>query len=39
VLDLIPDLKQNSGIVIRISNAAASELGVAGTSFDCTLNY
>ena len=39
VLDLIPDLKQNSGIVIRISNAAASELGVSGNSFDCTLSY
>ncbi|RYD77726.1 MAG: LysM peptidoglycan-binding domain-containing protein [Sphingobacteriales bacterium] len=39
VLDLIPDLKQNNGIIIRISNAAASELGVNGADFDCTLNY
>ena len=39
VLDLIPDLKQNTGIIIRISNAAASELGVNGTNFDCMLNY
>lgn len=39
VLDLIPDLKQNTGIIIRISNAAASELGVNASNFDCTLNY
>ncbi|MBC7937904.1 MAG: LysM peptidoglycan-binding domain-containing protein [Rhizobacter sp.] len=39
VLDLIPDLKQNTGIIIRISNAAASELGVSGSNFDCILNY
>ncbi len=39
VLDLIPDIKQNSGIVLRISNAAASELGVVENQFDCTINY
>ncbi len=39
VLDLIPDLKQNSGIIIRISNAAASELGAAGNNFECTLQF
>lgn len=39
VLDLIPDLKQNTGIIIRISNAAASELGVNAANFECTLNY
>ena len=39
VLDLIPDLKQNTGIIIRISNAAASELGVAANNFECELNY
>ncbi len=39
VLDLIPDLKENSGTIIRISNAAASELGVSGSSFQCQLNY
>lgn len=39
VLDLIPDLKQNTGIIIRISNAAASELGVSGANFDCVLSY
>ncbi len=40
VLDLIPDLKQNSGIIIRISNAAASELGAAaGANFECSLQF
>jgi LysM repeat protein len=39
VLDLIPDLKQNSGIIIRISNAAASELGATGNNFECTLQF
>jgi LysM repeat protein len=39
VLDLIPDLKQNTGMVIRISNAAAEELGASGDSFDCTLTF
>lgn len=40
VLDLIPDLKQNEGIIVRISNAAATELGTDGVSnFDCTLQY
>ncbi|RYY49654.1 MAG: LysM peptidoglycan-binding domain-containing protein [Chitinophagaceae bacterium] len=39
VLDLIPDLKQNTGIIIRISNAAASELGVGEGNFECELNY
>lgn len=39
VLDLIPDLKQNSGIIIRISNAAASELGAGPTNFECSLQF
>lgn len=39
VLDLIPDLKQNTGIIIRISNAAAAELGAGATNFECTLNF
>jgi LysM repeat protein len=39
VLDLIPDIKQNSGLVIRISNAAADALGVTDTQLDCTINY
>ncbi len=39
VLDIIPDIKQNAGIVVRISNAAAAELGVGENQFDCTINY
>ena len=39
VLDLIPDLKQNNGVVIRVSNAAAAELGAGSTNFECTLNF
>ncbi len=38
VLDVIPDLKQNSGVVIRLSNAAADELGVTD-NFECTINF
>ncbi|MBC7867757.1 MAG: LysM peptidoglycan-binding domain-containing protein [Gloeobacteraceae cyanobacterium ES-bin-316] len=39
VLDLIPDLSQNNGLVIRISNAAAAELGAGAVNFDCTLHF
>ncbi len=39
VLDVIPDLRQNEGMQIRISNAAADELGVGATTFDCQINY
>ena len=39
VLDLIPDLKQNAGLVIRVSNAAASELGVNTDNFESTINF
>jgi LysM repeat protein len=39
VLDLIPDLKQNAGMIIRVSNAAASELGVNADNFESTLNF
>lgn len=39
VLDLIPDLKQNTGIIIRISNAAAAELGAGAANFESTLNF
>jgi LysM repeat protein len=38
VLDAIPDIKQNSGLSIILSNAAAEELGVAD-KFDCALSY
>ncbi len=40
VLDVIPDIKQNEGVIVRISNAAADELGVAGNAtFDCSIMY
>ncbi len=38
VLDVMPDIKQNTDILIRLSNAAAAELAV-GEKFDCTLNF
>jgi LysM repeat protein len=39
VLDLIPDIGQNSGLNLLISNAAAEELEVAGGKFNCSINY
>jgi LysM repeat protein len=39
VLDAIPDIKQNSGLMLRVSNAAAEELGVGENKFDCTITY
>lgn len=39
VLDAIPDVKQNAGLSIIISNSAAEELGARETNFNCTLNY
>jgi LysM repeat protein len=38
VLDGIPDLKQNSNLVLRLSNAGADAIG-AGGNFECTINY
>ena len=39
VLDLMPSLTQNTSLVIQVSSAAAAELGVTGTSFDCEIAY
>jgi hypothetical protein len=39
VLDAMPDMKQNTGIMLRICNAAAQELGVTDVKFDCTVTY
>lgn len=39
VLDVIPDLRQNEGMIIRLSNAAADELGITTSTFDCTIVY
>lgn len=39
VLDLIPDISQNNGLLIRLSNAAGSELGTGEARFDCTVSF
>jgi LysM repeat protein len=39
VLDAIPDIKQNQGLSVVISNAAAEELGAGETRFDCMVSY
>ncbi|MFM6924706.1 MAG: LysM peptidoglycan-binding domain-containing protein [Ferruginibacter sp.] len=39
VLDNIPDIKQNEGLMIVISNAAADVLAASETSFNCSISY
>lgn len=39
VLDLMPDLKQNDGLLVLISNAAAEELGVSDSNSKCSISY
>ena len=39
VLDAIPGIKQNAGLVLVISNAAAEELGAKDAKFDCLITY
>ncbi len=39
VLDLIPDIKQNAGLILHVSNSGAEELGVGENQFNCTINY
>lgn len=39
VLDLMPDLKQNNTLKIRISNAAADVLGAGLSNFECLISY
>ncbi|MDQ6843611.1 MAG: LysM peptidoglycan-binding domain-containing protein [Bacteroidota bacterium] len=39
VLDAIPDIKQNEGLAIIISNSASEELGTNENKFDCSLSY
>ena len=39
VLDLIPDISQNNNLLIRLSNAAGSELGTGEARFDCTVSF
>ncbi len=39
VLDIMPDLKQNNELTVRLSNAAADALGAGETNFACTITY
>lgn len=39
VLDVMPDLRQNEGIMLRLSNAAAEALGAGPENFECSINY
>lgn len=39
VLDAIPDIKQNAGLAVVISNAAAEELGAGEGQFECGISY
>ena len=39
VLDVMPDIKQNTALILRLSNAAANELGATENKFDCTISY
>jgi LysM repeat protein len=39
VLDVIPDIKMNEGLLIIVSNAAADALGAVETNFNCSIKY
>lgn len=39
VLDVIPDIKQNEGLSVILSNAAAEELGAGENNFSCVLSF
>lgn len=39
VLDVIPDIKQNEGLSVILSNAAANELGAGENNFSCILSF
>lgn len=39
VLDAIPDISQNDGLITVVSNAAASKLGAGDNKFDCTITF
>ena len=39
VLDVIPDIKQNAGLLVVISNAAAQGLNAVNDKFACTIRY
>ena len=39
VLDAIPDISQNEGLLIVVSNAAADALGAGEIKFDCVISF
>lgn len=39
VLDVMPDIKQNTGLLVRLSNSAAHELGAGDAKFVCSVSY
>lgn len=39
VLDVMPDLGQNNGLALRLSNAAADALGAGTDNFNCSINF
>ena len=39
VLDVIPDLKANQDVIVRLSNAASAELGKGEANFSCSISY
>lgn len=39
VLDAIPDIRQNAGLSVVLSNAAAERLGASGDKFECAIDY
>jgi len=39
VLDLMPDIKKNEGLLLVVSNAAADELGTGEVNFSCSISY
>ena len=39
VLDAIPDISQNEGLLIVVSNAAAEALGAGELKFDCVISF
>jgi LysM repeat protein len=39
VLGPLPDIKEDTGLLLRLSNAAASALGITDAKFSVTVNY
>jgi LysM repeat protein len=39
VLDAMPDIKQNAGLMVIVSNAAADELGAGENRFECVVEF